>query len=404
MMLSREDNELLCRVGPGTGMGTYMRRFWIPAVRSKLLQSDGAPERVRLLGQDFVAFRDTGGRVGFLHEACPHRGVSLALARNEECGLRCLYHGWKFNTDGKAVDIPTERPESRAKFAARVPSRGHPVREAGGLVWAYLGNPAEIPAFPQFNWLDLPDNQIHCARAIVGVNWLSGLESQLDTSHVGILHRDLAPDASSNVDKMMLDASPRFEFDLTSYGYREAAIRNMPDGALYVRIREFVLPWFSFIPTGGRDVTQAVTISVPIDDEHSAQWDVVYNLTRPLHEGDVFGDELERPDNYLRDVGSIANRFGQDRAEMKSGSWTGFNGVRLEDFAVNLSQGAIPDRSREFLGSADASIVKARRILLDKVKRAAARTLAADEEVRWGDIRAIGAVIPADADWRSLPR
>ncbi len=404
-MLTHDDNETLCRVGPGTPMGSYMRQFWIPALRIQRLERDGAPERVRLLGENFVAFRDTGGRVGFLAEACPHRGVSLSLARNEAGGLRCLYHGWKFDVDGNALDIPTERGDMRAKFAERVPVRRYPIREAGGLIWVYLGSGA-APEFPQFNWLDLPDTQINAACAVVNFNWLSGLESQLDTAHVGVLHRDLAPDANSNVDKMIQDSAPRFEFEPTPYGYREAAIRNMPDGAIYVRIREFVLPWFSFIPTGGRDVTQAVTISVPIDDEYSAQWDVVYNLGRALQPGEVFEDELRRPDNYLSDIGTIANRFGQDRAAMKAGNWTGFDGVRREDFAVNLSQGAIPDRTHEFLGSADASIVRARRVLLDSVRRHARgeQFNASGETIGWNEIRAIGAVLAPSADWRSLPR
>ena len=149
-MMNSADNELLTRIGPGTAMGAMLREYWVPACRSAKLEADGAPERVRLFGENFVAFRATDGRVGFMQEACPHRCVSLALARNEDNGLRCVFHGWKFSVEGKCVDAPTEPRAQREKFAESVPVRSHPVHETGGLVWVYMGAQATSPRFPDY--------------------------------------------------------------------------------------------------------------------------------------------------------------------------------------------------------------------------------------------------------------
>jgi phthalate 4,5-dioxygenase oxygenase subunit len=404
-MLSPEDNDLLCRVSPGTPMGSFMRRFWIPALRSAFLKVDGNPQPVRLLGQNFVAFRDTKGRVGLLNEACPHRGVSLTLARNEGCGLRCIYHGWKFDVDGNVTDVPTEPISRRADFAKKVPLRHYSVREAGGIVWVYLGEAEDVPDFPAFNWLNLPDDHIDSKYSVVPINWLGALESQLDSAHVGILHSDFSHQPAFQVDNMMLDNAPRFEFEDRPYGFREAAIRNMPEGGHYVRVREFVLPWTSYIPMGERDVTHTVTFSVPVDDEHCAEWDIHYNLVRPLIPEDIT-EPVDDPNNYVMAVGTRENRFNQDRERMNNGSWSGFSSLRTEDFAVNISQGTIPNRSDEYLGSSDIPIVRARRLLADSVRKHIAGEPMAKcgSEQEWNAILAISKVIPAHDDWRDLPR
>ena len=404
-MLTAEDNDLLCRVSPDAPMNAYMRQFWIPALRSEFLKSDGDPERVRLLGETFVAFRDSNGRVGLLNEACPHRGVSLTLGRNENCGLRCVYHGWKFDVDGNVVDVPTEPKSRREEFAKKVTLRHYITREAAGIIWAYLGDPARIPAFPALNWLDLPPGHVDSKYAIVRVGWLSALESQLDSAHVGILHSDFSKQPLFNVDTMMLDNAPRFEFEDKPYGFREAAIRAMPDGSQYVRVREFVMPWSSYIPMGERDVTHTVTLSIPVDDEHCAEWDIQYNLVRPISKDDIV-EPVADPNNYVTGIGGPENRFGQNREKMKAGSWSGYSTVRTEDFAVNISQGPNPDRSQEFLGSSDLPIVRARRLLLDTVRKhmAGARDEEPMQASEWPIILAISKVIGAEQDWRQLPR
>lgn len=281
-----DDNELLSRVARGTPMGDFMRRFWVPAIPSGVLEPGGDPQQLTLLGERMVIFRAHDGRIGVFDEGCPHRGVSLVLAHNRDCALTCIFHGWKIDVSGTVVDVPAEPVERRAAFASRVKVRRYPTREAAGIVFVWMGDGEPVP-FPAFNWIDLPADQVRASVAIVAASWLNGLEGQLDSAHVGILHSDWvnkgASFGKSNIDRTSLDLAPRFEFEEQPYGYREAAVRTMPDGQSYVRVREFVLPWYSYIPQqGAREAPQLMTISVPIDDETSAQWDVRYNLVKPM--------------------------------------------------------------------------------------------------------------------------
>lgn len=407
----REENELLCQVGPGTPMGKFMRQFWVPALPAAGLEADGAPERVRLLGEDFVVFRAKDGRVGFFDEACPHRGVSLALARTGDCALTCIFHGWKIDVSGKVVDVPAEPRERREAFAAQVKVNHYPTREAGGILFVWLGGGEPAP-FPNYNWIDLPASHIRFKAGLIRANWLNGLEGQLDSAHVGILHQDWATPrdqkkfGQGNVDYTLLDLAPRFEFEEQPYGFREAAVRQMPDGKHYVRVREFVMPWYSYIPQGGgREAVQLMTISVPVDDEHSIQWDVRYNLARPLTDSN-YPHETKIID-FEPILGGIGNRFGQQRDRMTDGKWSGFPVLRYEDYAVAMAQGAIADRTKEFLSSSDLSIVRARRTLMNSCKQIDAGNKRApefDTSVDWSLIRSFAEMVPADGDWRSLPR
>ena len=407
--MRKEENELLSRVGPGTPMGDFMRQFWVPMMPAEGLERDGDPERVRLLGQDFVAFRATDGRVALLDEGCPHRGVSLALARNADCALTCIFHGWKIDVSGKVVDVPAEPPERRAEFAARVKVNHYRVREAAGILWAWLGG-AEPAPFPKYNWIDLPRSHIRFGVGKIRANWLNGLEGQLDSAHVGILHQDWATRdprkfGQSNIDNATLDLAPRFEFEEQPYGFREAAVRNMPDGQHYVRVREFVMPWYSYIPQhGGREGVQLLTISVPVDDETSIQWDVRYNLVRPLTDSNW--PNMNRVTDMSAVLGGAENRYGQDRDRVRAGKWSGFSVLRHEDYAVAMAQGAIADRGKEFLASSDIAIVRARRALMNAAKKAGAGEKGPEfnPAIDWGLVRSFAEVIPADADWRQLPR
>ncbi len=403
-MLSHEDNELLSRVGKGTPMGAVMRSVWLPLCRKQFLEADGAPRRMRLLGEDLVAFRATDGRVGVRDEKCPHRLCSLALARNEDNGLRCIYHGWKFDVSGDVVDVPTEPADRAEAFAATVPRRHKPVREAGGIVWVWLGE-GEPGPFYNWNWLDIPDDQIEIRVGNVPCSWLNGLETALDTAHVGVLHTNAIVDDTyiHKTDTLALsseDKAPHFEFEMTDYGYREAALRNLGGGSKYLRLREFVLPFFSYIPVGPRDNDQLVTIYVPIDDYHSAHWDIRYNLLGPKKLTWFDGFEL---DDYVVAMGTMDNLFGQDREAMKNGSWSGLESIRQEDIAVGVSQGAIADRTQEYLSSSDLSIVRGRRLLLKAAKAAAeGKDHGVDPGIDMGNLRAIEEVLEPGADWREL--
>jgi len=273
-MLARDDNERVTRVGPGTPMGITMRRYWLPALLGwELPEPDCAPVRVKLLGQELVAFRDSRGRIGLLDERCPHRQASLFLGRNEECGLRCVYHGWKFDADGQCVDMMNE-PEELA-FAAKIRTGAYPTVEAGGIVWAYLGPAGQEPPRPLFAWTQAPPSHRHVSKVIQESNWLQGLEGGIDTSHVPILHRVLATDSArpgfNPTDPFVRGGAPTLELDVTDYGYRYAGLRPLSGGEVHVRAYHFILPFHQIRPArtgaGSRGFSGAAGhIWVPMDD------------------------------------------------------------------------------------------------------------------------------------------
>ncbi|WEK45777.1 MAG: Rieske 2Fe-2S domain-containing protein [Candidatus Andeanibacterium colombiense] len=412
-MLNQADNELLTRVGPGTPMGGMLREYWVPACRSATLEADGAPERIRLFGENFVAFRVTDGRVGFMQEGCPHRCASLALARNEEGGLRCIFHGWKFSVEGTCVDAPTEPAGQRAKFAESVPVRSHPTHEAGGIVWVYMGERATPPRFPDYEFTHLPADHIQPIRGIIRTNWLQGLEALLDSAHVGFLHSaNLLSDSGKAIFKdeaafMVNDGAPVFEFVEQPYGFREGAIREEGPDRSYARVREVALPFFSFIPsapTGAR----VVCCSIPIDDVTTAQWYIGYDPGAPLAYDILtdFGATSGDPDHFNADMGGPENLWHQDRAAMKAGHWSGITGRgnAYEDFAVQESMGPIVDRTQEYLGTCDRVIYRARMLLLEAVKRFrdSGELSFADDGIDFAAIRAVSFAFGKDEDWRDF--
>jgi phthalate 4,5-dioxygenase oxygenase subunit len=412
-MLSKEDNELLTRVGPGTPMGEMMREYWIPVLRSAKLEADGKPERVRLLGENFVAFRATDGRVGFVDEACPHRCASMALARNEENGLRCLFHGWKVDVEGKVVDCPTEPEERRERFASLVPTRRHKVHEAAGLVWVYIGKRAETPEFPNFEFTALPSDQVQPLRGQIKCNWLQALEAALDSAHVGFLHaRGAGPVRGTAVHRiesnfMKVKKDPKFEFEVTPYGFKEAAIRELPDVAeCYTRIRQVILPFFSFIPRFPGDVGLAL-ISVPIDDENTIQWYLRFDMEKPIDPEFYlkFGRDSGDPNHFNADMGDLGNMWHQDREAMKT-HWSGIVGRQnaYEDFVVQESMGPIVDRSKEYLGAADVVISLARRTLLQGVRahQADGTIPFRAPDFDYSQLRSVAVSYPKGENWRTI--
>ncbi|HEY7990889.1 MAG TPA: Rieske 2Fe-2S domain-containing protein [Stellaceae bacterium] len=410
-MLTQDENELLTRTGPGTAMGEYLRDRWTPAVRAALLEADGAPARVRLYGKNYVAFRATDGRVGFLDEECPHRRVSLAIARNEANALRCLFHGWKIDVAGKLVEAPSEPGERQETFCAAIKINHYPTREAGGLIWVYLGKRA-APPFADFEFARLPESHVDIRRAVVHCNWLQGFEGTLDTVHAGILHVGWIGDpakrwqGAQGAELHVLSRkvpSASIEFAERGYGFREGALRAMPDGSLYARIRDVALPYYSFIPTPG-GAPCFVTIVVPIDDETHMQWYVIYDPAKPIaaeaRERLMANSSGDR-DDFASDLGGWHNRWNQDRALMKRGHWTGIaRALPLEDFAVQEAMGPIADRTGEQLGSSDVTIVRTRRLLLEAARRHMAGE--ALSENGHGAVRALAIRIAAGADWRAI--
>ncbi len=406
-MMSKEDNERITRVGPGTPMGELLRELWTPALRSAAIVADGAPKAFRLLGEDLVAFRSTDGRVGILRKACPHRCASLALARNEGNGLRCIFHGWKIDVSGKVVDVPTEPPEKREEFAARVPVVHYPAREAGGLVWIYMGKRETPPPFYDFE-MHFPPAEALVRCAIVHGNWLQGFEGQLDSAHLNFLHSTSVPNRPGMTGSLVThDSAPAFEFIEKPYGYREAALRNMPDGSVYARIREVVLPYYSFIP-GNHGEPRLVVVCVPIDDEWSAHWYYYLNPFGPVPEWyKKFAYDRTAPDDddFASDRGDASNAWHQDREAMKNGHFSGImKNFVYEDFIIEESMGPVMDRSQEFLGTSDTVIVRTRRMLMKALDDHAngIAPFGIDSGIDYSAIRALAIRFPRDLDWKSI--
>src|SRR5260370_14856248 len=267
-MLSKELNELLTRVGPGTPMGNLLRRYWMPALlSSEAANADSDRVRVGLMGEDLIAFRDSNGHLGLLANNCPHRGASLFFGRNEESGLRCVYHGWKFDTSGQCIDMPNEPAES--DFKTKVKAVAYPTHESGGIVWTYMGPPDKMPSFRDFGTESLPREQWRASKTQTYCNFVQALEGNLDTAHISFLHRSLddasiADDGTDRPGYSTQDVStrikaqnraPRVEVEDTPYGFRYAGIRGTPNGHEQIRMTIFAMPVMTFVsavPFGGR--------------------------------------------------------------------------------------------------------------------------------------------------------
>lgn len=395
--LSREENELLTRVANGAPMGRFLREnYWFPAVLSGSVTGGGAPVRVQLLGDRFVALRTHDGRVGFFNEACPHRRTSLALARNEDNALRCIYHGWKFGVEGKVLETPTQ-PHDRDGFCRKVPLRHYPAREAAGLIWVFLGKTA--PRFPDFDFMRASGAHVATTRKIVRFNWVQSLDGLADSAHIGILHQDFIKKVPGNdaVAAAAADPAPTYEFLDRPAGMRYAAIRRLGEHQRYLRISEFVAPWYSFIAYE----QGYVHLSVPVDDETTAFYLIQYNLTAPVK---VEATPLDDPNDWPPYPGlGPDNTWGQDRAAMERGAFSGF-AIHAADIAVAESQGGISDRSQEFLSDSDRALIRMRRMLIDavnefqsgEVPRIARHDPAAYSQVWVGD-----KIVSGAEDWRA---
>jgi phenylpropionate dioxygenase-like ring-hydroxylating dioxygenase large terminal subunit len=404
MPLNAEDNDLLTRVVGTAPMGLMVREnFWVPVGLSSAIIADGRPLRVRRLGENFVLFRATDGRVGLFREACPHRGTSLALARNEDNSLRCIFHGWKFGVDGEVKEVPTQ-PVHHKEFCAKVPLKHFPTREAGGLVWAWLGGNTP-KRFPAFEFTALSGEHVYPVYQTLNYNWITHLEGQVDSAHLTQLHQSwLATAGNRGADLSAIndDAAPTYEFDDMPGGFRYAAIRRAVNDQRYVRITAYVAPWYTFIGFGAG----MCVISVPIDDEHTALYMVSYNCAGPFMPS--WNAPAEDPMNwppYLTE--GPEQHWGQDRGAMMRDSFSGFPLHPIqEDFAVAESQGAILNRTKEFLNAADQPVVHLRMQLLRAVKayRDGRKddNLLDEKSIPYETVKALGKLIPATQDWRAL--
>ncbi len=371
-MLTARDNELLTATGPGTPMGQLMRRYWIPAFfSSELPEPDCPPVRVKLLNESLVAFRATDGQVGLLGQHCPHRGASLFFGRNEECGLRCVYHGWKFDVTGQCIDMPNEPPESNFKHKIR--TTAYPCVERGGLVWTYMGPPHLQPGLPALEWAVVPESHRYGSVRLQQCNWFQAMEGGIDSSHISFLHRG---DGTAKIaSRLTADTAPKFEIVDTDYGFMIGARRDVEAERSYWRITQWLMPWYTMIPRAGDDVPIGAHAWVPVDDESCLAYSIEWHPDRPLSDQEM---EKSRTWNYIhaenipgshRTVLNKDNDYLIDRALQKSGrSFTGIKGIGMQDAAIQESMGPIFDRGQEHLGTSDTAIITVRRYLLRVLK------------------------------------
>jgi phthalate 4,5-dioxygenase oxygenase subunit len=377
-MLSKADNELLVRIGPKTPMGELFRRFWTPIMlATELGGPDSAPVRARILGEDLVAFRDTHGAIGLLDAYCPHRRANLFWGRNEGAGLRCVYHGWKFDVGGQCVDLPNA-PEGPV-LQTKVRTTAYPAIERGGLIWAYLGPAGLMPEFPAIEAFQVPDDHRSITKMVTRGNYAQLQEGDIDSSHVSFLHSrfDGKPIPGGRVDAAVFaDRQPRWFTEETPYGLMLSAQRNASETEFHWRVNQYLMPYAVLIaaPPGGPVLTQ---VRVPIDDDHSIHFRVWSNADHPLTTTElaVLNDGITVPEivpGTFETKETYENDYLIDRRDQATASFTGITSIVAQDLAVTQDQGGfgtIADRSREYLTSSDKAIIALRKRLLTRAKQ-----------------------------------
>jgi phthalate 4,5-dioxygenase oxygenase subunit len=378
-MSKQNDSEDLVRVGAGTVMGDMMRQYWIPAAMSSELERDGAPMRLVLLGERLIAFRDSSSRVGVMDHRCPHRCASLFLGRNEENGIRCVYHGWKYDTAGNCVDMPNAPPNQ--DFKHKVKAKAYQVAERNGLIWVYMGARKEAPPLPAIEASLLPEAELQISFVQRECNWLQALEGDIDTSHFGFLHAGNVQPEDVPAENLMrwtvTNRAPEFHVTDTSYGTTYCAYRAAEAGQTYWRFANFLFPFWTQTPQGPFDRVNT-RAWVPMDDTHtmfvSLSWRGSPPSIRPLKNGQMVPgsrlgfDYLPNTTDWYgrwRLTQNPSNDWMIDRTAQKSGEiFTGIASIHGQDQAVTESMGAITDHAFENLGPSDLMVARTRRRLL----------------------------------------
>jgi phthalate 4,5-dioxygenase len=382
--MQSKDSEELTRVGPGTVMGEFMRQYWIPAAKSSELEKDGTPMRLMLLGEKLVAFRDSDGKVGVMDHMCPHRNASLVLGRNEEGGLRCIYHGWKFDVKGACVDMPSVPPSQC--FKDKVKALAYPAVDRNGIVWVYMGKREVPPPLPMIEATLLPDDEVQISFMMRSCNWMQALEGDIDTSHFGFLHvGHLDPDDVPEGHPLQHTAgerAPEYHVRDTPWGTNYGAYRSVRPQTTYWRFANYMFPFWTQTPQGEFHHNIQARAWVPLDDEHTMMifWrrTGVRSTNEPLKNGQPLGGARPQPEFLPRTTdwlgryrvkASEANDWTMDReAQRTNRIYSGIDHIGLQDQAVTESMGPITDHSREHLGPGDLMIARTRRRALQAAR------------------------------------
>ena len=419
-MLSKQDNETLTRVGPGTTMGELMREYWIPALMSSELPGpDSDPVRVRLLGENLIAFRDTTGTVGLIDNYCPHRRASLFFGRNEESGIRCVYHGWKYDVSGNCVDMPSEPAESN--FKDKVKITAYPCAGAQRRHLDLHGPRAELPPLPDLEANMRPDREYSISTVLRECNWMQGLEGDIDTSHLGFLHLGSADPKAlvpGTTDYYTVNVRhPRYNVLETGNGVMYAAYRPAEEDSYYWRFAQYLMPFYTMIPTGTLGLMVRVRAWVPVDDTHTMFWSISAptpgagtGVRRTDRNGRALGGSAGQMEFIPNGTGWLerwrlaansSNDYRIDReAQRKNEIFTGITGIHLQDQTVTESMGAISDRTKERLGTSDSMVIKSRRRAINAARSLQEGVPAPGVDnpelyaVRTGDV-----ILNRDVDW-----
>jgi phthalate 4,5-dioxygenase len=383
-MLTAEQNALITQTNRGTPMGDLFRRFWLPVIHpDEIPTPESPPVRTRLLGEDLVAFRDTNGNVGLVGAFCPHRRAPLFYGRNEECGLRCVYHGWKFDTSGACIDMPSEPAESN--FKDKVHLKSYPTYEWGGVIWAYMGPRETQPERPPLmEWGLVPPESRRVVKNFQECNYLQALEGDIDTAHVSYLHQSFKPDPRNGGvvrPEGRVDKAPKLMVLNHQSGFAYGGRRNVDAGGYYWRVTQFLWPTYAFIPAFSWPKT--CTYTVPVDDHHCFRFSFAYNIEGALPgdarswiaPGDGLGPwsrhwgQFKFSDGLMIDTWLLEqtkdNMYGLSRERQKTDSYTGIVGIPTQDRAMTEGMGYICDRTDEHLGTTDIAVIAARRGLID---------------------------------------
>jgi phthalate 4,5-dioxygenase oxygenase subunit len=413
-MTRRETNEMLTQTGAGTPMGDLFRRYWLPALMSsELPENDCPPVRVKLLSERMIAFRDTSGNYGLLDEFCAHRGVSLWFGRNEENGLRCPYHGWKYDTTGQCVEVPSEPAESG--YCEKIKLKSYPMIERGGILWTYMGPPELQPPLPEFEFNMVAPERRYISKRHQECNYLQAMEGGIDSSHVSFLHSGalehdpLFKGAKGNKYNLQ-DFQVKFEVVESEGGLLIGARRNAENGNYYWRITQWVMPCFTAIPPRGDHPIHG-HFWVPIDDDTCWSWSYDYHATRDLSPTEVkamddgYGIHVKLIPGTFIPVQNKDNDYLMDReGQKKKVTYSGIEGIAIQDSSLQESMGHIADRSKENLVSTDNGIIMARHRLrkaAENLKKGIAPPGLPAETHR---VRSASIVLPPDVAFKDAAR